>query len=80
MKKGVALLLGGSSSASTGTTAPAETAKETVKETVEETQTGAVNTATATTEQPEDDGKTCSPGARREDPARRMRWQTSRSF
>lgn len=88
MKKGVALLLAtvlmltgcGSSSASTGTTAPAETAKETVKETVEETQTGAVSTAAATTEQPEDDGKTCSPGARREDPARRMRWQTSRSF
>ena len=61
MKKGVALLLAtvlmltgcGSSSASTGTTAPAETAKETV----EETQTGAVSTATATTEQPEDDGK-----------------------
>lgn len=65
MKKGVALLLAtvlmltgcGSSSASTGTTAPAETAKETVKETVEETQTGAVSTAAATTEQPEDDGK-----------------------
>ena len=65
MKKGAALLLAtvlmltgcGSSSASTGTTAPAETAKETVKETVEETQTGAVSTATATTEQPEDDGK-----------------------
>ena len=65
MKKGVALLLAtvlmlagcGSSSASTGTTAPAETAKETVKETVEETQIGAVSTAAATTEQPEDDGK-----------------------
>ena len=60
MKKGVALLLAtvlmltgcGSSSASTGTTAPAETAKETVKETAEETQTGAVSTAAATTEQP----------------------------
>ena len=54
MKKGVALLLAtvlmltgcGSSSASTGTTAPAETAKETVKETVEE----AAGTEEASTE------------------------------
>ena len=54
MKKGVALLLAtvlmltgcGSSSASTGTTAPAETAKETVKE----TQTEAAGTEEASTE------------------------------
>lgn len=60
MKKGFALLLAmvlmltgcGSSSASTGTTAPAEATKETAAD----TKTKAISTAAATAEQTEDDG------------------------